>query len=928
MSVAGLHKGPIHELLSEESDSNGAAVRLRPNIARRDTDNILSYYQSEHAGRTYSAFNAAESVPAESIMREASPHGHPGSRSSSEYSDSDFDHHVDAGTHGSHPQPETSTARDTGHTRRPSIPSEGGADRRRLAIVELDSTLPASLSRKRSQGGRDVGADAGSASVTSTILSRRGIHVDGLALVAPPDASPRAYTNLTPPSTAPLSFDRAPVSSSPALHQRSMSEAKSATPLHRRKSSRDVGIVGVVPPTSELTERGIPRGQHGYAASLKVPIFQTPAESPSQSPGHTPEGFESSTLGVFGGNPSALTTPDTEGRKQEMLTPAIGESKEISQPVVGPVVVGITAGMMRKTPGPGHGGSTDVANTSAGMTSPGDTFAVHQNHYRESSRSGSPYVSYEPGVHSTAGPLPPPPQPALDLNTLVSTAPAPARPPRAYTPSQPISQVGRYNALRDALQLPREVSDALASITSREPSRSRTDLQEGSAHSREGAQSDTGSSKPLTKSRSMHVREGAHPPSTVVNTPATSDASVLHAEITDSTSTMLRRDESVVSDKDTPPPISEHPLRTQQSGLELRRKSSWVSLTQAERTASPNAGAGKVPSVSVSCSSTSCHSHSTFSHIPSPPPKNTRGSPATDNERSSPMSPESGPSNNPLRGNGTRSAQTSALRLTVTPATPSTRAVAETPRHTSHGSTTTEATFPIRPDAYSATDLSTRPIDIVSNALPSTLPYPSLAQSQSSRASLRSSTLVTTPARSFLALPGGKSGGGFFSSIGRKASVRKDRPALPPVSPSRVLSKRNPNTSYPPPTPVPAAPLVPGGPRAAPGRIQRSQTFSVATSPPKDPSPPSANNARPNRQSSMARRPSLFARARGQGQTQVAQTPSAPDPDFERQVDKLADLLPHADRDVLAGYLRRAGQDILAIGQFLEDEKNGTLLRD
>lgn len=617
-------------------------------------------------------------------MREASPHGHPGSRSSSEYSDSDFDHHVDAGTHGSHPQPETSTARDTGHTRRPSIPSEGGADRRRLAIVELDSTLPASLSRKRSQGGRDVGADAGSASVTSTILSRRGIHVDGLALVAPPDASPRAYTNLTPPSTAPLSFDRAPVSSSPALHQRSMSEAKSATPLHRRKSSRDVGIVGVVPPTSELTERGIPRGQHGYAASLKVPIFQTPAESPSQSPGHTPEGFESSTLGVFGGNPSALTTPDTEGRKQEMLTPAIGESKEISQPVVGPVVVGITAGMMRKTPGPGHGGSTDVANTSAGMTSPGDTFAVHQNHYRESSRSGSPYVSYEPGVHSTAGPLPPPPQPALDLNTLVSTAPAPARPPRAYTPSQPISQVGRYNALRDALQLPREVSDALASITSREPSRSRTDLQEGSAHSREGAQSDTGcvavsvyvvlrltshlnsSSKPLTKSRSMHVREGAHPPSTVVNTPATSDASVLHAEITDSTSTMLRRDESVVSDKDTPPPISEHPLRTQQSGLELRRKSSWVSLTQAERTASPNAGAGKVPSVSVSCSSTSCHSHSTFSHIPSPPPKNTRGSPATDNERSSPMSPESGPSNNPLRG-----ALTNLKRFSALPRTPS-----------------------------------------------------------------------------------------------------------------------------------------------------------------------------------------------------------------------------------------------------------------
>lgn len=50
-----------------------------------------------------------------------------------------------------------------------------------------------------------------------------------------------------------------------------------------------------------------------------------------------------------------------------------------------------------------------------------------------------------------------------------------------------------------------------------------------------------------------------------------------------------------------------------------------------------------------------------------------------------------------------------------------------------------------------------------------------------------------------------------------------------------------------------------------------------------------------------------------------------PTPEFSRQVDKLADLLPHADRVVLAGYLRRAGQDMLAIGQYLEDEKNGTI---
>ena len=49
---------------------------------------------------------------------------------------------------------------------------------------------------------------------------------------------------------------------------------------------------------------------------------------------------------------------------------------------------------------------------------------------------------------------------------------------------------------------------------------------------------------------------------------------------------------------------------------------------------------------------------------------------------------------------------------------------------------------------------------------------------------------------------------------------------------------------------------------------------------------------------------------------------------FTRQVERLAraGLLPPADKDALAGYLRRAGQDILAIGRYREDEKNGILL--
>ena len=79
------------------------------------------------------------------------------------------------------------------------------------------------------------------------------------------------------------------------------------------------------------------------------------------------------------------------------------------------------------------------------------------------------------------------------------------------------------------------------------------------------------------------------------------------------------------------------------------------------------------------------------------------------------------------------------------------------------------------------------------------------------------------------------------------------------------------------------------------------------------------------RRSNTLKRPSFFGRS-------AAPAPEPPEPltgaEFSRQVGKLSDLLPHADKDVLAGYLRRAGQDILAIGQYLEDEKNGSIRRN
>jgi len=83
------------------------------------------------------------------------------------------------------------------------------------------------------------------------------------------------------------------------------------------------------------------------------------------------------------------------------------------------------------------------------------------------------------------------------------------------------------------------------------------------------------------------------------------------------------------------------------------------------------------------------------------------------------------------------------------------------------------------------------------------------------------------------------------------------------------------------------------------------------------------NGTNPQRSSTVARRPSLFD-GRGSGITQP-HNGLVSGAEFDRQVEKLATLLPKADRNLLAIYLRRAGQDILAIGQYLEDEKNGAL---
>ena len=266
------------------------------------------------------------------------------------------------------------------------------------------------------------------------------------------------------------------------------------------------------------------------------------------------------------------------------------------------------------------------------------------------------------------------------------------------------------------------------------------------------------------------------------------------------------------------------------------------------------------------------------------------------------------------------------------------RLVVPRPRHTSsRASISSEMTFPLRADAWIATDLSQRDIDTLpsSNVPPPALPYPALAGVQPG-VNFRHSTMMGSPLSHTapLSVAGTKVTGGFFASLGRNSSTRKDSIShhtngIKPSTSHTRLTKQPPATLAPNPRPVQitSAPSVPGGPRALPSRIQRSRTLMLS------PSSPTSESTSPSppirRRSNTLKRPSFFGRSPN---TSPNTSPDLDSPsastEFTRQVEKLSELLPHADKDILAGYLRRAGQDILAIGQYLEDEKNGSLRRD
>lgn len=266
-------------------------------------------------------------------------------------------------------------------------PTELSADRRRIAVMELGPVLP--LSARRGQRPNVITTTPSSDQPRcNTRLARKS---SGIALIAPPDASPAAYTDLTPPSSAPAHISSIPNSISASIqgsyiHKRSVSDLVDLP----RKSSRDIGIVGQLDENTPSIRRKASNDIRSYfdIQGSKVPVFQTPHRSPMPSPKS-----ESAT--------AALLHPG-------QLTPEIGEAKDIHKPVVGPVVVDVN-GAVRDSPG--------------SLLTPSFSPSIP-----------SSYLHYQPGVHSIAGP-PPPLITRPNRGDKTGLVSPPPRPPRMHTPA-------------------------------------------------------------------------------------------------------------------------------------------------------------------------------------------------------------------------------------------------------------------------------------------------------------------------------------------------------------------------------------------------------------------------------------------------------------------------------------------------------------
>lgn len=242
----------------------------------------------------------------------------------------------------------------------------------------------------------------------------------GSALGAPPDTNQISLQDtcsfsLTPSSPS-SSASLSPTTPKPPHSPSSSEPEKSRTARsrgHSRTPSRDVGIVGT------LTRRELPQDLttvQDATSDYRPPIFQTPSS-------------RSSSLDTT--STSAVDTTSLESTPFAQ-TASSGETHARPAAMSASVEPIHNAHVMN-----GHG-----IHTQPHSTHPLDTSLPHTLEQSRASpaptttttvsAAPSSYLYYQPGVHSKAGPLPPPPRAMFDIDF---TAPPPPRPPRRCSPS-------------------------------------------------------------------------------------------------------------------------------------------------------------------------------------------------------------------------------------------------------------------------------------------------------------------------------------------------------------------------------------------------------------------------------------------------------------------------------------------------------------
>lgn len=248
-------------------------------------------------------------------------------------------------------------------TRRSNIPSDGGSDRRRLAIVQMDP-LEDSPPKKYKKDDQFQ---------SPSIRARCGVTSDltGIALVAPPDAAPSSYTHLTPPTIAPTTSDVTAQNNCIKKRDKNSSDVANGTRSIGRESGADQGGPETLEETLEpqnTVDNTLPDDQHNKPLQLSA------SSEVSDSSNQT---HELLSPGQAGPNIMRRNAPNSL-----VTTPEIGEKKDVSVRVAAPVIVNLeSAGAIKRK------------DTSSHL----DTI-VHQVSAVPLTSQGKPvYLQYEPG---------------------------------------------------------------------------------------------------------------------------------------------------------------------------------------------------------------------------------------------------------------------------------------------------------------------------------------------------------------------------------------------------------------------------------------------------------------------------------------------------------------------------------------------------